>query len=194
MSYGVNILDPDAVLEIAEVQRAAGTVGLDAMRIEIRAANDIAPAFQTLTSSVQALLVVSDALVGANRKQIIALSLEHHMPTIFNDGSFVQGAGMMSYGPSFPSLFRRDAELVDKILRGTKPGDIPIEQPTKFELFLNLKTASALGLTVPPTLLVLADEVIERRRQAKLARSAGASPAQVRPSKSPGSECCVRRR
>jgi putative ABC transport system substrate-binding protein len=156
-----NVGYPDAVLEMGEVQAAARTLGLEVSPIELRRANDIAPAFEALKPSVNALYVVSDALVGANRTSIITLALDARLPTIFNDGSFVQGGGLMSYGPNFPNLFRRDAELADKILRGTKPGDIPIEQPTKFELAINLKTAKALGLTIPESFLLRADAVIE---------------------------------
>jgi putative tryptophan/tyrosine transport system substrate-binding protein len=104
---------------------------------------------------------VEDALVYANRTQIVILALEARLPTSFNAGAIVRAGGLMSYGPSYPALFRRAAEIVDKILRGTKPGDIPVEQPTKFELVLNLKTAKALDLNFPQTLLTTADEVIE---------------------------------
>ena len=102
-----------------------------------------------------------DALVAANRTRIITLALGARLPTIFNTRDYVQAGGLMSYGPNFADLFRRTADLVDKILRGAKPADLPVEQPTKFELVINLKTAKALGLTVPPTLLSRADEVIE---------------------------------
>jgi putative ABC transport system substrate-binding protein len=104
---------------------------------------------------------VVEALVDANRTRIITLALGARLPTIFNAGYFVQAGALMSYGPNYSDLFRRTAEYVDKILRGTKPADIPVEQPTKFEFIINLKTANALGLTVPPTLLARADEVIE---------------------------------
>jgi putative ABC transport system substrate-binding protein len=104
---------------------------------------------------------VDDALVTANRTRILTLALGARLPAIFNNRSFVEVGGFMSYGPNFPDLFRRAADLVDKILRGAKPAEIPVEQPTKFDLVFNLTTAKALGLTVPPTLLALADEVIE---------------------------------
>jgi putative tryptophan/tyrosine transport system substrate-binding protein len=104
---------------------------------------------------------VTDGLVGANRTRIITFALGARLPTIFNNRVHVQAGGLMSYGPSFPDLFRRAAEMADKILRGTKPGDIPVEQPTKFELVVNLSTAKAIGLTVPWTVLARADEVIE---------------------------------
>ena len=100
-----------------------------------------------------------NALVSTNRTRIITLALGARLPTIFN--TFVEAGALMSYGPNYPDMFRRTAELVDKILRGTKPGDIPVEQPTKFEFVVNLTTAKALGPTVPDTLLARADEVIE---------------------------------
>ena len=105
--------------------------------------------------------VVGDALVNANRTRIMTFSLSARLPTTFNTRVFVQAGGLMSYGPSFSDQFRRTAELVDKILRGTKPGDIPVEQPTRFELVINLTTAKALGLTIPESFLLRADEVIE---------------------------------
>ena len=152
---------PQAVLEMGEVQAAARTLGLEVAPLEIRRAEDIAPAFEVLKAQADALYVVGDALVAANRTRIITLALSARLPTIFSNRDFVQAGALMSYGPNFPDLFRRAAELVDKILRGTKPGDIPVEQPTKFELVINLMTAKALGLEVPPMLLARADEVIE---------------------------------
>jgi putative ABC transport system substrate-binding protein len=104
---------------------------------------------------------VPDSLITANRTRIITLALGARLPTIFSNRDHVQAGGLMSYGPNFPAQFRRAADLVDKILRGTKPGDIPVEQPTKFDLVVNLTTAKALGLEVPHNLLVLADEVIQ---------------------------------
>jgi putative ABC transport system substrate-binding protein len=112
-------------------------------------------------SQADALYVVVDALVAANRTRIITFALGARLPTIFNNGNFVQAGALMSYGPDFLDLFRRDAELADKILRGTKPGDIPVEQPTKFDLVINLTTAKAIGLTIPDSLLLRADKVIE---------------------------------
>jgi putative ABC transport system substrate-binding protein len=105
--------------------------------------------------------VVGDALISANRRLIITLAHNARLPSVFNTSDYVHAGGFMSYGPNFPDQFRRGADLTDKILRGTKPADIPVEQPTKFELAINLKTAKAIGLTVPPTLLARADEVIE---------------------------------
>jgi len=156
-----NIGYPQGVLEMEDVQAAARTLGIEVTRLEIRRVEDIAPAFEALKAQADALYVVSEALVGANRVLIIKLALSAQLPTIFNQRGFVEAGGLMSYGPSFPDQFRRTAQLVDKILRGTKPGDIPVEQPIKFDLVINLKTAKALGLTISPTLLARADEVIE---------------------------------
>jgi len=152
---------PDALLEMAEVKAMARTLGLEVVPLEIQRAEDIAPAFEALKAKADAMYVVVDALIAANRTRIITPALSARLPTIFNVRVFVQAGGLMSYGPNFPDLFRRAAELVDKILRGTKPGDIPIEQPTKFELVLNLTTAKALGLTISESFLLRADEVIE---------------------------------
>jgi putative tryptophan/tyrosine transport system substrate-binding protein len=150
-----------SVLESHEVQAAGRTFGLEVMPHEIQRSEDIAPVFAALKGKVDALYVVEDSLVSANSARIIALTLSDQLPTVFYTRDLVLAGGLMSYGPNFPALFRRSAEFVDKILRGTKPADIPVEQPTKFELVINLKTAKSLGLKFPQTLLVAADEVIE---------------------------------
>ncbi len=152
---------PAALQEMGEVQSAARALGLEVAPHEIRRAEDIPAVFDILKGQADALYVVDNALVFANRTQISTLALSARLPTIFANPEFVKPGGLMSYGPSYPALFRRAADFVDKILRGTKPGDIPVEQPTIFELVINLKTAKALGLTIPHNLLVLADEVIE---------------------------------
>jgi putative ABC transport system substrate-binding protein len=149
------------VLEIGEVRAAARTLGLEVTPLEIRRAEDIAPAFEALKAQADALYVVVNALVTTNRTRIITLALGARLPTIFNTGDFVQAGALLSYGPNYPDMFRRTADLVDKIMRGVKPGDIPVEQPTKFELVVNLTTAKALGLTIPESFLLRADEVIE---------------------------------
>jgi putative ABC transport system substrate-binding protein len=156
-----NVGSPQAVLEMGEVQAGARTFGLEVAPLEIRRAEDVAPVFESLKDQADALYVVGDSLVQANRTRIITFSLSARLPTIVGIREFVQAGALMSYGPNFLDQFRRAAELVDKILRGTKPGDIPVEQPTKFELVINLTTAKAIGLTISPTLLARADEVIE---------------------------------
>jgi putative ABC transport system substrate-binding protein len=150
-----------AVRENNETQAAARTFGLDVVSHAIRRAADIEPAFEAIKSQADALYVAVDALINANREQIARTALSARLPTTFNESGCVEVGGLMSYGPNFSDQFRRTAEIVDKILRGTKPGDIPVEQPIKFELSINLKTAKALGLTVPQTLLATADKVIE---------------------------------
>jgi putative tryptophan/tyrosine transport system substrate-binding protein len=152
---------PAARQEMGEVQRAAGTLGLEVTPHEIRRAEDIAPVFEALKSQADALYVVDDALFFTNSTQISTLALGARLPTIFAARRYVKAGGLMSYGPDYAALFVRAAEYVDKILRGAKPSELPVEQPTKFDFVINLKTAEALGLTVPHNLLVLADEVIE---------------------------------
>jgi putative ABC transport system substrate-binding protein len=156
-----NINNPGAVLEMSEAQVAARTLGLEAITVEIKQAEDIAPSVDALKGQAQALYVCTDPLVLTNRARIHTLAIGARLPTIYNSREYIETGGLMSYGPNFPNQWRRTAEIVDKILRGTKPGDIPVEQPTKFDLIINLTTAKVLGLEVPPTLLARADEVIE---------------------------------
>jgi putative ABC transport system substrate-binding protein len=150
-----------AVQETAEVRQAAGKFRLEVVPAEIRRAEDLALAFDALKGRAEAVYVCGDALAQSHRVRISALALDARLPTLYSSREFVYAGGVLSYGPNFPDLFRRSAEFVDKILRGAKPGDIPVEQPTKFDLVINLKTAKSLGLEVPPTLLARADEVIE---------------------------------
>jgi putative tryptophan/tyrosine transport system substrate-binding protein len=149
------------VREMGEAQSAARTLNLEVAPHGIRRAEDIAPAFDALKSQADALYVVVDTLLLANGTQIAMLALSARLPTIFDDRIIVKAGGLMSYGADITALFQRAAEYVDKILRGANPADLPVEQPTKFELVINLKTAKALSLTVPQTLLATADEVIE---------------------------------
>ena len=152
---------PGVVLEMRESLAAAQTLGLEASMLEIRHADDIEPAIASIKGHVDGLCVPPDPLTTTHRLRINTLALEARTPTLFSFRENVETGGLLSYGPSMPHLFRRAADLVDKILRGAKPADLPIEQPTKYELFINLKTAKALGLNVPPSLLARADEVIE---------------------------------
>jgi putative ABC transport system substrate-binding protein len=151
----------EPMLEADRVKSMAQASGIEAARIGIWRAEDIAPAFESLTNKVDALYVVSDALIAANRTHIVTLALSGRLPTIMSYDDYVKAGGLMSYGPDYPDLFRKAAEMVDKILRGTKPGDIPVEQPTKFEFAINAKTAAALGLTIPQTFLATVDEVLK---------------------------------
>jgi putative ABC transport system substrate-binding protein len=152
---------PAAVLEMAEVQATARTLGLEVTPLEIRRAEDIAPAFEALKGRAEALYVCSDPLTATNRVRINTLALAARLPMMYGVRESVEAGGLMSYGPNFPDLWRHAGDLVDKILRGAKPAEIPVEQPTKFDLVINLTTAKALGLDVPPMLLARADEVIE---------------------------------
>jgi putative tryptophan/tyrosine transport system substrate-binding protein len=150
-----------SVLEMREVEAAARTLGLEVVTLEIRRAEDIAPAFESLKGRADALYVCAQVLLNANRIRINTLALGARLPTVHGLREYVDAGGLMSYGPSFPALFRRAADYVDKILLGARPGDLPVEQPTKFELAINMKTAKALGLTIPEPFLLRADEVIE---------------------------------
>jgi putative ABC transport system substrate-binding protein len=149
------------ILEMGEAQAAAGALGLETVVLDIRQAEDIAPAFQTLKRRADALYVCASPLVNTNRVRINTWALTARLPVVHGFREAVETGALMSYGPNFSDLFRRAADYVDKILRGAKPSDIPVEQPTKFDLVINLTTAKALGLDVPPTLLARADEVIE---------------------------------
>jgi putative ABC transport system substrate-binding protein len=156
-----NVGFPDAVLEAGEAQAAARAIGLGVVTLEIRRAEDIVPAFESVKDHADALYVLADALLNANRIRINTLALGARLPTMHDFRELVEAGGLMSYGPNFASMFRRAADLVDKILRGAKPADLPVEQPTKFDLIINLTTAKALGLKIPESFLLRADEVIE---------------------------------
>jgi ABC-type uncharacterized transport system substrate-binding protein len=156
-----NVGNPLTVLELGEVQAAAGRLGLQAYIHEIRRAQDIAPTLEAIKGRADALYVCIDALVNAHRIQINTSALGARLPTMHGSRDYVEAGGLMSYGPNYPDLFRRAADYVDKLLRGAKPGDLPVEQPTKFDLVVNMTTAKALGLDVPLHIQQLADEVIE---------------------------------
>ena len=158
------ISDPtnsSTVLDLRAALTAAHTLNLDAAVLETRSGEDIASAIEALNDRPDALYVVGSPLMFANRLLITDLALTAHLPTVYGQREFVEADGLISYGPNFPDMFRRTAEFVDKILRGTKPSDIPVEQPTKFDVVINLKVAKGLGLQIPDKLLALADEVIE---------------------------------
>jgi putative ABC transport system substrate-binding protein len=153
---------PEVMLEIGEVQTAARALSIEVATLEIHEPRDIGPALEVLKGRAEALYVCTDGLVNANRIRINTLAVAIRLPTMYGAREQVEAGGLMSYAPNYPNQFRRAAELVDKILRGTKPTDIPVEQPTKFELVVNLTTAKAIGLTIPESFLILrADEVIE---------------------------------
>ena len=145
-----------------ETKRAAGLLGLDAVFLDVRTAGDIADAFETAVKQrVDMLLVGIDAVTQASRQHIVELAAKHRLPAVYASREFVDVGGLMTYGVSYPQLYFRTAGLVDRILKGAKPGDIPVQQPTKLELIINLKAAKALGLDLPAASLDRADEVIE---------------------------------
>jgi putative ABC transport system substrate-binding protein len=153
--------NPALASEMSDIQATARRLGLDTITAEIRRAEDIAPAFAAFQGRAEALYITASPLVNANRTRINIWALAARVPTIYANRENIEVGGLMSYGPSFPDLFRRAADIVDRVLRGTKPADIPVEQPTKFDLVLNLITAQALGVTIPAGVLAIADEVIE---------------------------------
>jgi putative ABC transport system substrate-binding protein len=157
----LNPADPAKTLDVRELQSAARALGLHLQTLEVRGPGDFEAAFARMTEErVEALMALGDPLTVTYRIQIVDLAARSRLPAIYDLREFVDAGGLMSYGPSLPELFRRAAAYVDKILKGAKPADLPLEQPTKFELAVNLKAAEALGLTIPPLFLFQADEVI----------------------------------
>ena len=158
----VNIGNPGTVRETREIRRAAQTAGLELAAAEIQRADDIAPAIEALKGQADALYVITDPLMNTNRMRINTFALTARLPTMYGAREYVEaGGGLISYGPNIPDLYRRAADYVHKILRGAKPADLPVEQPTKFDLVVNLTTAKAIGLKIPNSFLLRADEVIE---------------------------------
>jgi putative ABC transport system substrate-binding protein len=153
--------NPGAALDMGEAQAAAGKLGLDVILLEMRRSSDIVPAFAALDGRRDALYLCTDAFANANRIAINILAAAAHVPTMHGSRDYVEAGGLMSFGANFPDQYRRSANYVDKILRGAKPADLPVEQPTRFDLVINLTTARALGLTIPETFLSRADAVIE---------------------------------
>jgi putative ABC transport system substrate-binding protein len=153
--------NPVNVEEARQVQEAAATLGLGAFSIPIRSAKDVVPAFEGLKERADALYVDGDPLLLSNIVRISILAVGARLPTIYSSGEYVQGGGLLAYGPDFAAIYRRAGDFFDKILRGAKPGDIPVEQPTKFDLVINLTTAKVLGLKIPESFLLRADELIE---------------------------------
>ena len=156
-----NSAAPGAMIEMREVVTKARSLGLEATAIEVGQADEVFSAIESLKGRADALYVATDPLIFSNRVRISAMAQAQRLPTIFGGREYPEAGALMSYGPNWAELFRHAAEQVDKILRGTKPADIPVEQPTKFDLIVNLKTAKTIGLELPPSLLARADEVIE---------------------------------
>jgi putative ABC transport system substrate-binding protein len=145
-----------------EIEAVARSMRLQPQLLDVRRSEDLERAFDTASKQhAEAVMVGLGTVAQSNVGRVVALSTKHRLPSIYNSREFVDAGGLMAYGVSYPDLYRRAAKYVDKILKGAKPGDLPIEQPTKFELVINLKTAKALGLTIPPSLLGRADEVIQ---------------------------------
>jgi putative tryptophan/tyrosine transport system substrate-binding protein len=152
---------PTCVAEAHEVQARAHALGIDVDTFEIRQSSDIAPGFDALKVRAQALYICNEPVTVTNRIEINTLALAARLPTVYGSREQIEAGGLISYAANFSDLFRHAADIVDKILRGRKPGDIPVEQPTRFEFVINLTTAKALGLTIPASLMSLADELIE---------------------------------
>jgi putative tryptophan/tyrosine transport system substrate-binding protein len=157
----VNVGNPASMLERHEVQAAAHKMSIEVISLEIRNPEDISRVLDKITNRADGLYVCADPLVNDNRMRINTLALGVRLPMMEDNREFVVAGGLICYGPNFPDLSRRSADFVDKILHGTKPSDIPVEQPIKFDLVVNLTTAKALGLTIPESFLSRADEVIE---------------------------------
>ena len=157
-----NMSSPTNPGQWQQIEMAARSMGIQAQLLDVRKPEDLGPAFDaTIRQRIDGLIVGQDGLLQANRKLIVDLAAKHRLPSIYRAMEFIEAGGLMAYGPNYPDLYRRAATYVDKILKGAKPGDLPVEQPTKFELIINLKAAKALGITVPQSLLLRADEVFQ---------------------------------
>lgn len=162
LSALASIIGSGFAQETAGIRSSAAALNVEADILELRSVDDIAPALARLKARrPDAVYVLSEPLTNANKVQILQVINNERLPTIFGFREFVDAGGLMSYGANFPDLFSRAAEFTDKILRGAKPADMPVEQPVKFDLIVNLKTAKLLGLTIPESFLTRADEVIE---------------------------------
>jgi putative tryptophan/tyrosine transport system substrate-binding protein len=157
-----NVGNPVSADELREVEAAARGLGLQLHALAIRHPDELDSVFAAMTrEGTEALIALADAVFWYHRTRLVALAAQHRLPAVFDAREFAEVGGLMTYGPSVPDSYRRAAVYVDKILKGTKPADLTVEQPVKFELVINLKTAKALGITMPPSLLLLADEVIQ---------------------------------
>ena len=157
-----NMSNPNDALQWKEIETAAPSLRVQLQLLDVRKPSDFAGAFDAAVKGRAGALVVGlDALTWANHRPIVDLAAKHRLPAIYGGREFVNAGGLIAYGVSYPHLYHRAANFVDKILKGAKPADLPVEQPSKFELVINLKTAKTLGLTIPPSLLGRADEVIQ---------------------------------
>ena len=157
-----NPADPGGIKSLKETETVAPALGMQVQSLGVRSPNDFEAAFKAATGGrTHALIILQTALINAQQTRIVELATKNRLPTMFGEGSHVEAGGLMSYAPDSADLFRRAASYVDKILKGTKPADLPVEQPKKFELVINLKTAKQIGVTIPPTVLFQADRVIK---------------------------------
>jgi len=157
-----NTKNPQSKIEMKEMQTAAQAMALQLHPVEITTEDELENAFAAMNrAAAQALIVLTDPILFSQRKRIVDLASKYKLPAVYSFEGFVEEGGLISYGPSDADLFRRAAGYVDRILKGAKPSELPVEQPTKFDLYINLRTAKALGLAVPSSLLAIADEVIE---------------------------------
>ena len=157
-----NPADPGSTAVFKETETMARSLGVQVQSLEVRSPNDFESAFKAATGErAHALIIVQTALINNRRARIVELATKNRLPTMFGEGAHVESGGLMSYAPNSADLFRRAATYVDKILKGTKPADLPVEQPIKFDFMINLKTAKQIGLTIPPNVLVRADKVIK---------------------------------
>ena len=158
----LNVMNPGATAQRETIKRVAQSTAFEVVNYDVRARTDIERTFaEAASAKIEGLIVLRDYVIESNRELITELAGKHRVPTIYEQRDFVEAGGLISYGPDLRDLHRRAAHYVARILKGAKPADLPIEQPTKFELVINLKTAKALGLTIPPSVLVRADEIIQ---------------------------------
>jgi len=162
VGYLANPTNPAGDVSLTETRAAAKDLGVEVQSLEVQSLDDIERSFQVATKTqIGALVVTQQPPNTNNQKRIVELATKHRLPAIYADTEWIHTGGLMSYGPSIPDLHRRAAIYVDKILKGTKPADLPVEQPVKYELFINLRTAKALGLQIPPVVLMRAERVIK---------------------------------
>ena len=162
VAFLYNMANPIYPITWRQMETLLRPLGIEPQLLDVRRANDLGPAFDTARSQPAGVVLVGmDGLIQANRQAIIELALEHRVPAVYPSREFVEAGGLIAYGVSYADLYRRAASYIDKILKGASPADLPIERPTKFEMTVNLKAAKAIGLTVPESFLLRADEVIE---------------------------------
>ena len=161
VAFLYNPADPSNVVELEQLRGPAAELGVTLRVVEARGPAEIEQAFSMIRERVEGLSTASGAVNNNDQRRIVEMAAKNRLPAIYHLGEFVDSGGLMSYGPNLADMYRRAAYFVDRILKGTKPADLPVEQPTKFELLINLKTAKALGLTIPPVVMMRAEKVIK---------------------------------